>query len=112
MKKKIHPTYNNNTKVTCACGNTFVTGSTSDAITVEICSKCHPFYTGEQRIVDSENLVKKFEDKRAKAQNGFRSRRQKLQERKKKLSKLAEKTAAANPQEGLTLKDMLSQVGK
>ncbi len=110
MKKGIHPKYNKNIKVTCACGNTFTTGSTSDAINVEICSKCHPFYTGEQRIVDSENLVAKFEKKKANAQESFKSKRKKLAERKRRITQLKEKSST--PQAGLTLKDMLSQVGK
>lgn len=60
MKKDIHPTYNSNTTVTCSCGNTYVTGSTKDDLRVEICSNCHPFYTGEQRIVDTEGRVERL----------------------------------------------------
>ncbi|NWF77385.1 MAG: 50S ribosomal protein L31 [Chloroflexi bacterium] len=60
MKAKIHPKYYENAKVTCLCGNTFTTGSTKPEIRVEICSKCHPFYTGEQRIVDSMGRVERF----------------------------------------------------
>ncbi|MGQ9546308.1 MAG: 50S ribosomal protein L31 [Dehalococcoidia bacterium] len=60
MKAKIHPKYYENAKVTCLCGNTFSTGSTKPEIRVEICSRCHPFYTGEQRIVDSLGRVERF----------------------------------------------------
>jgi len=60
MKEKIHPKYYENAKVTCLCGNTFTTGSTKPEIRVEICSRCHPFYTGEQRIVDSLGRVERF----------------------------------------------------
>lgn len=60
MKDKIHPKYYENAKVTCLCGNTFTTGSTKPEIRVEICGKCHPFYTGEQRIVDSLGRVERF----------------------------------------------------
>lgn len=60
MKDKIHPKYYDNAKVTCLCGNTFTTGSTKPEIRVEICSRCHPFYTGEQRIVDSMGRVERF----------------------------------------------------
>jgi len=60
MKDKIHPKYYDNAKVTCLCGNTFTTGSTKPEIRVEICGKCHPFYTGEQRIVDSLGRVERF----------------------------------------------------
>ncbi len=60
MKDKIHPKYYDNAKVTCLCGNTFTTGSTKSEIKVEICSKCHPFYTGTQRIVDTMGRVERF----------------------------------------------------
>ena len=59
MKAKLHPTYQQIT-VTCACGNTFTTGSTLTDLRVDICSKCHPFYTGEQRFVDALGRVDKF----------------------------------------------------
>jgi large subunit ribosomal protein L31 len=61
MKQGIHPTYYTDTKVTCACGNTWTTGSTSKEIRVEVCSKCHPFFSGEQaRIIDIEGQVDRF----------------------------------------------------
>lgn len=60
MKDKIHPTYFKST-VTCACGNTFETGSTVEAIHVEICSKCHPFFTGKQKLIDTARRVDRFE---------------------------------------------------
>ena len=60
MKEKTHPKYYDEAKVTCLCGNTFTTGSTKPEIRVEICGKCHPFYTGEQRIVDSLGRVERF----------------------------------------------------
>jgi len=60
MKDKIHPKYYDDAKVSCLCGNTFTTGSTRPEIRVEVCSKCHPFYTGEQRIVDSMGRVERF----------------------------------------------------
>jgi large subunit ribosomal protein L31 len=60
MKEKIHPKYNEACKVTCSCGNTFTTGSTRDTLRVELCSKCHPFFTGEQRIVDTAGRVERF----------------------------------------------------
>jgi len=60
MKTKIHPKYYDNAKVTCFCGNTFTTGSTQPEIRVEICSKCHPFFTGEQRIADTMGRVERF----------------------------------------------------
>ncbi len=60
MKDKIHPEYYPEAKVTCSCGNTFTVGSTKPALKVEVCSKCHPFFTGEQRIVDSAGQVERF----------------------------------------------------
>ena len=61
MKKGIHPTFYPDAVVTCACGNTWTTGSTRKTIRTEVCSKCHPFYTGEQaRIVDTEGQVDRF----------------------------------------------------
>ncbi|HOO47904.1 MAG TPA: 50S ribosomal protein L31 [Candidatus Paceibacterota bacterium] len=60
MKKDIHPKYNDKAKVTCACGATFTVGSTMDEINVEICSQCHPFYTGNEKVLDTAGRVDKF----------------------------------------------------
>lgn len=60
MKPEIHPTYYPEAKVICACGNTWTTGSTVETIHTDVCSDCHPFYTGEQRIVDTEGQVDRF----------------------------------------------------
>ena len=60
MKEKIHPQYFPQTKVVCSCGNIFYTGSTKKEIHVELCSKCHPFYTGAQRMVDTAGRVERF----------------------------------------------------
>ena len=60
MKDKIHPEFHDKAKVTCLCGNTFNLGSTKKEIRVEVCSNCHPFYTGKQRIVDSMGRVERF----------------------------------------------------
>jgi large subunit ribosomal protein L31 len=60
MKDKIHPKYYPNAVVRCACGNTWVTGSTAPEVRTDVCSACHPFFTGEQRIVDSEGRVDRF----------------------------------------------------
>jgi len=59
MKDKIHPQYKE-TVITCACGETIKTRSTKQNIRVEICSKCHPFFTGKQKLVDSAGMVEKF----------------------------------------------------
>jgi large subunit ribosomal protein L31 len=60
MKTDIHPTYYPEAKVVCACGNSWHTGSTQELIQTDVCSACHPFYTGEQRIVDTEGQVDRF----------------------------------------------------
>jgi len=59
VKKDIHPNYNK-CIVTCACGNTFETGSTQKELRVELCSKCHPFFTGKQKLVDTGGRVERF----------------------------------------------------
>jgi len=63
MKKEIHPKYYPNCQVTCVCGHSFVTGSTEPELKVELCSQCHPFYTGKQKLVDTARRVEKFEAK-------------------------------------------------
>jgi large subunit ribosomal protein L31 len=60
MKKGIHPKYYPEAKVVCSCGNTFTTGSTEELIRTDVCSACHPFFTGEQRIVDTAGQVERF----------------------------------------------------
>lgn len=60
MKEGIHPTWYPEVVVTCACGNSWTTGATVPSIRTDICSNCHPFYTGEQRIVDTEGQVDRF----------------------------------------------------
>jgi len=66
MKKDIHPKYYKNARVVCACGNTFAVGSTKELIEVEICSKCHPFYTGKAKIIDAMGRVERFKKRLAK----------------------------------------------
>ena len=63
MKANIHPKYFDSAQVICACGNKFTTGSTLEVIHVELCNKCHPFYTGEQRFVDSASRIQRFQDR-------------------------------------------------
>lgn len=68
MKQDIHPKYYSNTKVRCACGNVFEVGSTQESLEIEICSQCHPFYTGQEKIVDALGRVEKFRKRLAKKQ--------------------------------------------
>ena len=65
MKKDIHPIYNLNAKATCACGAVFEVGSTMPSITMEICSQCHPFYTGNEKVVDTAGRVERFNKRKA-----------------------------------------------
>jgi len=90
MKTDIHPNYNTGIKVVCACGNDFVTGSTLDSITVEVCSECHPFYTGKQKLVDTAKRVDKFQARMAKAEEASKNRKGKKAKRAKADAKKAE----------------------
>ncbi|SNX53569.1 50S ribosomal protein L31 [Thermoanaerobacterium sp. RBIITD] len=63
MKEGIHPKYYHDAVVRCACGNTFITGSTKKELRVEICSKCHPLFTGQQKLIDSGGRVERFKKK-------------------------------------------------
>ncbi len=67
MKKDIHPKYYEKAKVTCACGSVFTVGSTVPEMHVEICSKCHPFYTGREQLIDTAGRIEKFKLRREKA---------------------------------------------
>jgi len=82
MKEGIHPKYSL-CKVTCACGNTFITRSTKPTIKVEICSACHPYYTGKQKLLDTAGRVEKFNKK-------FSATSGKMVERKPKSTKTSQ----------------------
>src|SRR4030042_4582395 len=101
MKQKIHPTYYDNCKVTCACGNTFITGSTLPEIKLEICSNCHPYFTGEEKFVDTLGRVERFKQKQA-AQAA--KKYVKKSDRKKLKEKELNRKAAKKPQ---SLKEVL-----
>jgi large subunit ribosomal protein L31 len=60
MKPKIHPEYHTDAKVICGCGHTFTTGSTQKELHVEVCSSCHPLFTGKQKVVDTQGRVDRF----------------------------------------------------
>ncbi len=64
MKKEIHPKYFESAVISCVCGNKLVAGSTLEKIDIEICSACHPFYTGKKKIIDTAGRVEKFEARR------------------------------------------------
>lgn len=107
MKKEIHPKVHKNATVTCACGNTFETLSTKENITVEICSECHPFYTGQQKFVDTEGRIDKF-IKKQEAAKEKREKAEKVKKAKKK-KEAQEKESDTRPP---TLKEMLDDARK
>lgn len=87
MKKGIHPKYYKRAKVQCACGNVFEVGSTKEFIQIEICSKCHPFYTGKEKIVDTLGQVQKFKkrlEKKTALEKKLKSEAKKKEAKKKK----------------------------
>ncbi len=98
MKQAIHPQYFDNAQVICVCGNKFTTGSTQEVIHVELCSNCHPFYTGEQKFVDTASRIQKFQTRTETAKKYQVVAKDKKDKEKKKLE--APKT----------LREMLSQV--
>jgi len=81
MKASIHPQYNENVPVVCSCGNSFTVASTKNEIRVELCNKCHPFYTGQQRFVDTASRIEKFNMKRD-AQKEAKDKKKVIQEAK------------------------------
>ncbi len=84
MKANIHPKFNEEAQVICVCGNKFTTGSTQDVIHIELCNKCHPFYTGEQRFVDRGSLIQKFQKKQQVAADYKAKHKAKVDEKKKR----------------------------
>lgn len=68
MKEKIHPQYYPDAQVVCGCGNTFTIGSTKKVIKVELCSRCHPFFTGERKLIDTAGRVERFQQRFKKAE--------------------------------------------
>ena len=93
MKEGIHPTYYPNAKVICSCGATWLTGSTVEEIRTDVCSTCHPFYTGEQRIVDTAGQVERFM-KRLERRQSAAARRDLEQQVKKEAEDAARKARA------------------
>lgn len=104
MKTSIHPTWHDEAKITCACGNTFTTGSTLPAIRVEICSKCHPLFTGQQKFIDTLGQVDRFR-KKAETSKAKQEERKKILEARK--SKVEDKK-----KDKPSLKDLLMQARK
>jgi len=103
MKKNIHPNYNTQTVIVCnTCKTEYMLGSTVDGIKVELCANCHPFYTGKQMLVDTDNRVDKFNKKALVAkENTLMNKKQKRLEKRKK---------AAYSSSPITLKDMIANI--
>ncbi len=103
MKKNVHPQVHKNAVVKCACGNTFTTISTQQSITVDICSACHPYFTGQQKFVDTEGRIEKFQKK-------FELSKQKKAELEaKKQAKKAKVQPKAESVKAPTLKELLEE---
>lgn len=94
MKKDIHPTYHLAAKVACACGAAHEFGSTAESVSIELCSNCHPFYTGKQKIVDTARRVEKFEA-RTKQKTDTLDHKAKAEKKAERARKKAEKKAKA-----------------
>lgn len=103
MKKGIHPKVHTDCVVTCACGNTFTTVSTLPQISVDICSNCHPFFTGQQKFVDTEGRIDKFEKKRKLAEET----KKKAEQKKRTKNTKASGSEKASPEP--SLKEMLKK---
>ncbi|MBM4177411.1 50S ribosomal protein L31 [Candidatus Gribaldobacteria bacterium] len=84
MKKDIHPKYFESAKVQCACGAVFAVGSTKETLETEVCFKCHPFYTGKEKIIDKEGRVEKFKERMAKKLATPKKKKIREQKNKKK----------------------------
>jgi large subunit ribosomal protein L31 len=95
VKKNTHPTYYKDAQATCVCGNTFTIGSTLEKMNVDVCSKCHPFFTGEMRFADTKGKIDAFMKKREAAAKHKQTQAKKKEEKQKK-------------QEHKSLKDMLT----
>ncbi|HET7713524.1 MAG TPA: 50S ribosomal protein L31 [Patescibacteria group bacterium] len=95
MKTDLHPQYFPQAKITCACGNTFTTGATVPEIKLEVCSNCHPFFTGKEKLVDTEGRVQRFERRLA-----------------AKSAPKVKKEAVARTEKPTSLKEMLQAVRK
>jgi len=98
MQAKIHPPFHEDVLVTCSCGKTFTTGSVAEKINVEVCSQCHPFYTGEEKFLDTKGTVDKFLKKEQKAKTY-----KKTVATKKKIKKEKQKRSSQS------LRDLLGQ---
>lgn len=89
MRKDIHPKYNSEAKITCACGNVITTGSVKPEMKIEVCSACHPFYTGKKRLVDSTGRVDRFKKRMEKSEKMAAEKMERAENKKKPVIKEA-----------------------
>ena len=108
MKEGIHPKWYPNAKVTCACGNEFTVGSTEPKLEVEICSACHPFYTGQEKLIDTEGRVERFERRRSEAEEKAELGARKIKKMKKEQAQ-REREERERPK---TLREMVERAKK
>ena len=87
MQKEIHPLYFSKATVQCACGNSFAVGSTQEKIEIEICSRCHPFYSGEDKLLDAAGRVEKFKSKITQAKEKKETHQKIVKERTERSAK-------------------------
>lgn len=92
MKKEVHPKYYTDAKIICACGNTLAVGSTKQEVKTELCSACHPFYSGKQKIVDAARRVEKFNAKMVAKDEVGKDKKGKKVKREERAQVKAEKT--------------------
>ena len=92
MKKDIHPKYHTNAKISCACGAKITVGATREKMEIEICSACHPFYTGKKKLVDSAGRVDRFKEKMKKTEAMKKTKAEKAKAAKAKKVKTQKKT--------------------
>jgi large subunit ribosomal protein L31 len=100
MKKDIHPKYNPEAKIICACGNVITTGSVKPEMKIEVCSACHPFYTGKKRLVDSTGRVDRFKKRMEKSEKMAAEKLERAEAKKKpkvKVEKIVKPAKAAKP---------------
>lgn len=108
MKEGIHPKWYPEAKVICACGNEFTVGSTIPELRVEICSACHPFYTGQEKLVDTEGRVERFERKRIEAEKKAELDTKKIEKERKERMRRERK----DREQPKTLREMVERIRK
>jgi large subunit ribosomal protein L31 len=111
MKSKIHPKYYKDATITCSCGNVFKVGSTMKELEVEICSACHPFYTGKKKLIDSAGQVDRFQKKMEMAKKFKEEKEAKAKAKKSKVKKSTAQPKATK-QTGKTSKKVVKKVVK